>query len=116
MAEQWPNGIQTLLNDNYSETSQPSYIKTEVDTGPVKTRLRYTKPLEELSCEIIVSNAVQYPIFKNFYNITLAQGTKTFNFNNPITRVVTEYQFIEPPTYQALGPLYQTVSMKWRAL
>jgi hypothetical protein len=116
MPEAWPPQLQQLLNDNYQESAQPSYIKTEVDSGPVKTRVRYTKPMEELSCEILVSNATQYPIFKTFYNTTLSQGTKTFYFNHPVTGVQTTYQFMEPPTFQAQGPLYMTVSMKWRAL
>ena len=114
MPEIYPTTLQLLLDSDYSETSKPSIIETETDIGPVKTRVRFTKDLIELSGSIICSNLVQYPIFKNFYNVTLAFGSKTFFYNNPITQVQSIYQFIEPPVFTSVGPLYTRVSMKWR--
>jgi len=113
--ELWPPTLQTLLNDDYQETQKPRTLTTDVAIGPVKKRLIYSKEMPIINCNIIVTMA-GYQTFKNFYNVTLSGGTKTFFYNHPVTQLQTTYRFSEEPQLNAIGPLHFRISMQWEQL
>jgi len=113
--EAWPNQLQTLLNDDYQETQKPRTLTTDVSSGPVKKRLIFSKEMPVLNCNIIVTMA-GYQTFKQFYNVTLSGGVKTFTYNHPVTQLPLTYRFSEEPQLSAIGPLHFRISMQWEQL
>jgi len=61
-------------------------------------------------------NVDDYAVLETFYKTTLAGGTLTFNFNHPFTGLVSEFQFIRPPTLSPIGGKFLRISFVWREL
>jgi hypothetical protein len=116
MAETWPPQLQQYLQrGTFSQTQQDTNIRTNVETGPVKQRRRFTQPMVEMACEIWVPNSL-YLIFDQFYNITLLNGTGEFDFDDPITGVPTVWRFAAPFQTTLVGGLTYKIGMKWESL
>ena len=88
-------------------------IRTNVDTGPNKIRSRYTRPDTLMTCAMWIDKA-QYITLKDFYDITLSNGTSLFLFDHPITEVPQEYRFEAPISWSVVGGETFLASMQWR--
>jgi hypothetical protein len=116
MAEQWPPQLQQYLQrGEFNQTQQDTNIRTNVETGPVKQRRRFTQPMTDMGCMIWVPH-VDYLIFLQFYNQTLLNGTLGFDFDDPITAQPTVWRFAAPFTTSLVGGLTYKISMKWESL
>jgi len=113
--ELWPPTLQQLLDDSYGETQKPRTLTTDVAIGPTKKRLQYTKEMPVIDCSIIVTMA-GYQTFKQFYNVTLSGGVKTFTYNHPVSQLPLTYRFSEEPQLSAIGPLHFRINMQWEQL
>lgn len=112
MAATWPSSIQSLLHESYNEQDIPRIVKSATETGPVKTRVSFTKRRKKVSASILCS-LTDYETFSNFFDITLAGGALPFDFKHPITGVLTTWLFEEPPSYSMEGPIYVRASFTW---
>jgi len=105
----WPPEISdAFTSDAFTETPQEITIRTEMDTGPPKVRRRFIHPVRTYHCEIVLRDADEYQILRDFYYITLAGGTDTILIPHPITDEETEFRFASAPKFSALG-------IAWRA-
>lgn len=99
----WPMSMpQVPLHASYSEDLSPRdvVLRTQMDTGAAKTRLRYTAGIELVSCSYDITTT-QLVAFKNFLANDISYGADFFDFPHPRTgdtvtaRIVTP---IEPAT------------------
>lgn len=94
MAEQWPLTLQEKFNaQGFSVQVGDTKIESENETGPPLVRSRNTLSIDEYSTSIDV-NKTELATFQSFYKTTLANGTKRFEFTDPLTDTVEEFQFV----------------------
>ncbi|MGH9887419.1 MAG: hypothetical protein ACREBE_17955 [bacterium] len=67
-------------------------VTFQTDIGPAKTRRRYTAVPKLLSGKFVLT-AQQAIEFNSFYDVTLAGGTLTFNWEDPLTDAPVEMFF-----------------------
>jgi len=110
MPEAYPISLQQCSNTDFQENVIPSYVQSEMDTGPEKKRVRFTKQRYAMAFTI-TATVDQYNTFIAWGESTLAFYTKSFYFDHPITKTQRTYIFKEPPQIQALGPIHFTISL-----
>jgi hypothetical protein len=116
MAQAWPAQLQQCLSEqNFGIQKGSTVLRSDMDIGPQKVRRRFTKGVDTLTGSIYLT-AEEYEIFEAFYETTLAGGTLPFEFNHPITGVLTVFRFNSEPTYASLGGGSFTVSFGWEKL
>lgn len=114
MAETWPVSIpQKILRDGYNSNDDTQSINSENDIGPQKTRRVVTKGYNNTTGSIFLKDVADVTTMRTFYDVTLAGGTKYFNFNDPSTGTVREFRFAEPPKYAPLGASF-VMSFVWK--
>lgn len=117
MAIPWPVSLQQKVNTNsYQEKIGETTIRTTVDTGPVKVRRRFTRPVNTSTVSFILNNATEYTTFLSFYNTDVNGGVSVFQLVHPITGVLTNYRFTGPPVIHPLGGFVFEASMEWEAM
>ena len=116
MAEIWPPQLQQFLQrGEFSQTQQDTNIRTNVETGPIKQRRRFTQPQTQMVCMIWVPHDL-YQVFLDFYNVTLLNGTLDFDFADPITGAATVWRFSQPFGTTQVGGLTYKISMAWESM
>jgi hypothetical protein len=116
MAQVWPITLQQLLNESgFGITRGETVLRSDMDSGPAKTRRRFTKSVDSYTASIWVDET-QYLTFENFYDTTLNGGTLPFTFPHPITQVPTDFRFKSPPKYSPVGGGTWSVSFEWEKL
>jgi hypothetical protein len=116
MPEDWPAALQECLNEsNFSFNKGDSALRSDMDVGPSKVRNRYTTSIDEVQGSINVTTS-EYTTFDNFFKNTLANGTKQFYFNHPITQVQTVFRFTGPYQLVSIGGTNFRISFSWEIL
>lgn len=100
----WPVTLPNFVQESgYSEKLPSLAIETSMDTGPGKTRKRFTTNVRPFGFAVKMS-AAQLAIFDNFYVVTLAGGTLKFDWVHPRTRAPATFQMrLPPPAIRAEG-------------
>lgn len=116
MAETFPSDLQQLLNTNgFTQTLGDTSIRSDVDTGLKKVRQRYTKAIDVFSCTIDME-LDDYNTLITFYTVTLSGGSKTFNYDHPMTGLESEFRFTKPPTMRPKGGIWFVINMVWEEI
>jgi hypothetical protein len=111
----WPAELPlTLRSDGLKSQYKDPVLRTDMDVGPAKTRLRYTRPPKTHSGTIIVDEAGR-ELLEYFYRITTRFGALRFNFTNPQTLEVREFRFTSPPE-ETCGDGIYTVTLQLEEL
>jgi len=107
----WPASLpQYVLENGYQEQLPPNTVETEMETGTVKIRRRYTKVFRKFGVSIQMTEA-EAAIFEEFYLLTCASGTLPFSWAHPRTRAPMDFRFRRPPpVYQSIGGTYVRAS------
>lgn len=103
----WPSTL-PVNPANYSEQKQPVTIHSQPDSGPRKSRRRFTKPVVKGQAEYLMTNE-QAVILDNFWEDTMDAGAQKVWFLHPWRNVYVEARIPEAPTFAAEGPLAVTV-------
>jgi len=83
----WPSSLpQYVQQDSYSETIIDPVLRTAMDAGPVKTRLRFTMVPEQFNVSIPLT-AAQRLVFLAFYKSDLNYGVDTFSWYHPANKI-----------------------------
>jgi hypothetical protein len=105
----WPAGIsQAFTSEAFNEVPQEVSVRTDMDTGPPKVRRRFVNPVRTYNCEIVLRDAAEYVVLRDFFYITCKGGTDTILMPHPITGVATVFRFATAIQFNALG-------IAWRA-
>jgi hypothetical protein len=112
----WPPELQQYLNEeSFTRVKQDTNITTQVETGPVKKRRRFTNPQIYLNATIWVHKD-DYTVLEDWYDNGLSNGTDTFDFVDPPTGRIETFRFVAPFTTVPLGGVYYQVSMQWESI
>jgi len=102
----WPSGLPpTLRLEGLQARYNDPVIRTEMDAGPAKARLRFTRPVKYFSGSLVLDNA-ERDILDFFYRITTRYGTLRFAFANPQTMEARWYRFRSPPDETIIDGLW----------
>lgn len=112
----WPTSLwQTPSSDSYSETPPNNVIRTKMDVGPDKVRLRSTSNVRNFEVTYLFTND-EVDILDSFFVNDCKYGAFEFTFPKPRNSLVNiTVRFVEPPTYAARENLF-TVHLKLEEL
>lgn len=94
----------------FGHRGQAASARTEMDTGRVRQRQRFSRVHTSISAEWELTDE-QLAIFKGFYEHTTSGGTAFFDMELPLGDGLATYsvRFVGVPSFQHYGVLY------WRA-
>jgi len=111
--ETWPISLQQKLNvDSFSISFGDTLVKSDMDVGPAKVRSRFTDAVDVWTASIYLDYDEYTDLF-DFYKTTLNNGAKTFSFTDPMTGLLGEFRFSNPPGITPLGGRFFKVALKW---
>ena len=106
----WPVSLpQTPLAEGYSEAIADNVIRSKMETGPAKMRLRSTVSNESLTCAMHITRA-QWATVRVFYLTTLAV-VLPFSWTHPSTGASANFRFVSPPTIAPAGGGFVTLTL-----
>jgi hypothetical protein len=112
----WPEDLPvTLKIAGLRGQYKDPVIRTDMDMGPAKARLRYTRPPKNYTGSIIVDETGREQL-AYFYRITTRYGALRFNFANPQTLEIREYRFKAPPDESGDEDGLYTISLQLEEL
>lgn len=100
----WPATLpQFVLESGYQEQLQDQVVETQMESGPVKVRRRFTKQVRTFQCQMLMT-AAQHVIFESFWQTDCLGGSISFTWVHPRTRAAATFRFRTPaPQYQTVG-------------
>lgn len=105
MAVVWPSNLpQSPQWREYGETQQQNSIRTDLDAGPPKTRLRFTAVSRFYEIKLNLTSS-EVDVLIDFYNNDCNFGNTVFewkDFRNGTLGI--EYRFLAIPNYKADSP------------
>lgn len=100
----WPVGLPTApLVASYSQVDTDRVIRSSMETGPAKVRLRTTAIIETCSVELKMTR-LQVAILLSFYRETCLGGAAAFQWRHHQTGNLIDYRFTGPPECRPLAP------------
>jgi hypothetical protein len=94
----WPASIpQTFDQNGFSYEPEENLVRTRMETGPEKTRVRFTAARTFLSGTMTMSRA-EYITLMSFHDSTTVFGTQSFTFTDPVTETTGTFKFRKPPS------------------
>lgn len=104
----WPAGPRFLpITPTYSEIPVDGALRTAMDTGPEKTRQRYTATPVNVNFALVPMTRTEYATFKTFFDVDLEGGALAFDATHPITCATEQFRFRRPYQVRAIGNLVQ---------
>ena len=91
MAYTWPPTLPQTVQQGYTESIGLNILRTPMDSGPAKLRLRGRKP-DTLKVSFVMTSA-QVTILNNFINSTI-YGVRRFDFPHPRLKTTTSVRII----------------------
>lgn len=90
----WPAALPIPKLNGLEAEYQKAFIRTDMDAGPAKQRLRYTAVPKQFTAVITVTEAKR-ELFDSFFTSTLSYGTLRFVMKNPQTLATEEFRFTD---------------------
>jgi hypothetical protein len=91
-AIRYPDSLPGIRAGGFQSEYRDPVIRTQMDAGPVKHRLRYTAAPKIFTASIVVDET-EREIFEAWFTETLAFGTLRFAMTNPQTLDLEEFRF-----------------------
>jgi hypothetical protein len=88
----YPANLPGIRSSGFQSEYQDPVIRTQMDAGPGKQRLRYTAAPKKFTGTIVVDEA-EREIFETWFTETLGFGTLRFVMLNPQTLQPEEFRF-----------------------
>jgi hypothetical protein len=88
----YPDGLPAVRASGFQAQYQDPVIRTQMDAGPVKQRLRYTAVPKRYTASIVVDEA-EREIFEAWFVETMGFGALRFVMQNPQTLNLEEFRF-----------------------
>lgn len=112
----WPNTLPAYpLLDGFHETVPKTTIRTDMEQGPAKVRLRTTTAVRVMTLGYLMNKA-QVTALETFYLATLQGGALAFDFTHPRSNGIISCRFTKPPEYTTSNGNFFKVSMELEAL
>jgi hypothetical protein len=88
----YPDSLPAVRASGFQAQYQDPVLRTQMDAGPVKQRLRYTAAPKKFSATIVADEA-EREIFEAWFVETLGFGALRFVMRNPQTLDPEEFRF-----------------------
>jgi hypothetical protein len=88
----YPESLPGIRASGFQSQYRNPVIRTQMDAGPVKQRLRYTAVPKQFTGTIVVDEA-ERELFEAWFTETLGYGTLRFVMQNPETLAFEEFRF-----------------------
>ena len=88
----YPDSLPAVRAGGFQSEYRDPVIRTAMDAGPVKQRLRYTAAPKTFTASVVVDET-EREIFEAWFTDTLAFGTLRFVMRNPQTLEPEEFRF-----------------------
>jgi hypothetical protein len=88
----YPESLPAVRASGFSAQYKDPVIRTQMDAGPAKQRLRYTATTKQFTGSV-VCNEEERAIFEDWFVRTLGYGTLRFIMRNPETGDMEEFRF-----------------------
>lgn len=112
----WPGGLpQVPQNAGNEETYEDNVVRTTMDAGPVKSRMRYTAATRPASYQFLMTDA-ELATFITFYESTVSYGSLEFDFTHPQTGSTESMRFVQPPKWTEHKDDLWRVFCEWEML
>ena len=115
MAIVWPGTLPQDLLAGASESRQKGRLTTQMDVGTPKMRRRFTAVSRYIKGAIIVDGAQQATL-DTFWETTLAEGVKQFDWKDPKDASTKSFRFRSEIDYENVQPEATTTKRLWRAV
>lgn len=99
----WPPSLPSPLLSQILERTPDLTLRSSVDRGPAKLRLRTLAEVTEFSIGLLLTRA-QAATFDTFYRTTTAGGTLPFEWTHPRTGNLIDFRFVGAPQLRQLAP------------
>lgn len=114
--DNWPGSLQQHLNSsNFQVALGDTVVRTDMDVGPAKVRSRFTHGVDQYTTSILLTLS-QWTTLRDFFKVTLANGSLPFTFTDPMTSTTEIFRFATPPVARPLGGLVFEITMSWEKL
>lgn len=114
MPATWPSQLQEYLNEGAFDFSYGKRVLvSEMDIGPSKRRLLYTRAVNKFTCSINITTQEFIDYWNPFYEVTLAAGVNEFSFLHPLKQEMKNFKIDGEPQITPLGGGNFTVRMVW---
>lgn len=99
----WRNSL-PLQSDSIEYFSEPVVVRTEMETGPAKLRLRATKERQFATIASVHFSRIQVDEFEDFWTDDLAHGTLSFTWpqGHPLSDASATCRFVSKPRFSML--------------
>ncbi|MDR1506574.1 MAG: hypothetical protein LBI67_05675 [Treponema sp.] len=102
----YPDSLPAIRAAGFSSTYKDPVIRTQMDAGPVKQRLRYTAVPKQFTGTIVVTEEERL-VFETWFTGVLGFGTLRFVMQNPQTLVPEEFRFTGAYDETEMDGLYE---------
>jgi hypothetical protein len=116
-AQPWPAGVPDCFQrGSFARVEDPDItIRTEVSTGPAKTRSRYTTGIAQYSGAIVMKRE-EYNLYLDWFLGPLANGANPFITNDPISETDQVFRYLTPPSAVFVGANDFSVTMSFEQM
>ena len=115
----WPENLVPLPSFNFNVDVEFSNVRSKMDSGRVRQRPRFTRPLELVKVRFEL-NQQQYAYFKAIYQYSLNQGNDWFNMRLPVPNngdlTLSEVRFVSDfkANHRAVGNWTITATLEFK--
>ena len=112
----WPASLpQVLRLEGLKTKDQNAVVRTDMDAGPAKVRLRFTSAYEDVSGSVVLTQE-ELSVLQTFFRTACKKGAVRFNMMHPITSEIKEFRFKSTPDLSPSGDGNFIVSLELEAL
>lgn len=109
----WPGGLlQSPMREGFSQSFEDNLLRTNMDAGVAKQRLRTTSGPKTVRCKVFLNDATDLSTFTTFFNTTINYGADEFEWTDHVEGGTVNYRFIRPPTISKKGSSSWIVDME----
>lgn len=108
----WPQDLPQSLSIGTSGKPQDGKLRSQPDTGPTKTRTRFTAVSVDYSGDMILYGS-QLKTFLAFHDTELGMGAIAFDWTDPIDDSLAQVR-IKQYNYEAIGGNEDSDQRVWR--
>ncbi len=95
----WPSILPQNVNvAGYQEQLSPMSARSKMDAGVAKARRRFSAVPIDIQCAIRIGLS-QKATLDDFYKVTLAGGSLSFDWKHPVSGVFAVVRLKAPPSY-----------------
>lgn len=93
----WPTDLPSVpRQEGYSEQRRPLVVRTDMDVGPPKVRMRQTTSPTDFSMSFLLTGS-QVEVLMYFWEVICLGGSVHFDWVHPRTRVAAKFRFVSAP-------------------